>query len=193
MSSLQARLDVIRAETDQNRKNLRVAELVSELFLPVGPEPVIVGASAVEFYTEGAYVSGDVDVCFNGTRLPAPRERETVLAEVGESVSILLECSRRNGGPARPSRDLRPWPFAEARPDPLNPNRGPDRRAHPHRHRSAVRSRRWQVANILIATAWKNLVPLDRDELQRVAESSDYRIVQDLQRMIEEIEEELKE
>lgn len=48
---------------------------------------MVVGGSAVEFYTDGAYVSGDVDICFDG-RLPAPRERVSVLAAAGDPVSI---------------------------------------------------------------------------------------------------------
>src|SRR5437762_4332597 len=88
MNSLEEKLRKIRGETDQNRKNLLAAEIVSELFRAVDTEAVIVGGSAVEFYTDGAYISGDVDVCFNGTRLPTPRERETVLAPAGEPVGI---------------------------------------------------------------------------------------------------------
>ena len=88
MPSLENRLEIIRAETDQNRKNLLVAEVVSELLRAIGAEPVVVGGSAVEFYTDGAYVSADVDVCFDGPRMPTPRERETVLAAAGQSVSI---------------------------------------------------------------------------------------------------------
>jgi hypothetical protein len=74
VKSIDARLADIRAEQDQNRKNLLVAEIVCEFFRHAGADPVIVGGSAVEFYTEGTYVSGDVDIRFNGPRLPSPRE-----------------------------------------------------------------------------------------------------------------------
>lgn len=52
---------------------------------------------------------------------------------------------------------------------------------------------RWQVAKILLAAGWKNLVALDRTELKRVAESPDYRVGDELERMINEIESEPNE
>ena len=189
MDSLATKLDRIRAETDPNRKNLLVAEVVSDLFRVAGLDPVIVGGSAVEFYTDGAYVSGDVDVCFDGPRLPTPRERETTLAAAGEPVSIRswniagvlvdllgrLETSARS--PLQKLGELQLIQIEDLiaeriliatvpRPD----------------------SERWQVAKVLLAAGWKNLVALDRDELQRVAESADYRVGEELRRMIREIE-----
>ncbi len=47
---------------------------------------------------------------------------------------------------------------------------------------------RWQIAKILLAAGWKGLVTLDREELRRVAGSSDYRVGPELERMILEIE-----
>lgn len=79
----ESQLVAVRAETDANRKNLLVAALVSRLFREVGFDPVIVGGSAVEIYTDGQYVSGDVDVCLGGAKLPAPRQREKMMARVG--------------------------------------------------------------------------------------------------------------
>lgn len=190
-SSLSDRLDLIRTETDQNRKNLRVAEVVSELFRAVGAEPVVVGGSAVEFYTDGAYVSGDVDICFDGPRLPAPRERETVLAPAGDPVSI------------------RSWKIAGVMVDLLGrletSAKGPLQQLGQisliqiedliaERILIATAPRfdldRWRVAKILLAAGWKNLVALDRAELRRVAQSPDYKVGDALERMIEEIERE---
>lgn len=194
MNSLAARLESIRQETDQNRKNLLVAEVVSELLRAIGTEPVIVGGSAVEFYTDGAYVSGDVDVCFDGVRLLTPRERETVLAAAGHPVSIrswnvagvlvdllgrLETCARsplQRLGTIRliQIEDL----IAERILIATVPRFDPDR---------------WQVAKILLAAGWKNLVRLDRGELERIAQSPEYRIGDELQRMIREIEGALNE
>ena len=189
MNSLEEKIRKIRAETDQNRKNLLVAEVVSELFRAVEAQAVIVGGSAVEFYTDGAYVSGDVDVCFNGTRLPTPRERETVLAPAGEPVGA------------------RSWNIAGVMVDLLGrletSARGPLQRLGQinliqiedliaERILIATVPRldpeRWQVAKVLLAAGWNNLVALDRSELQRIAESPEYRIGDELQQMIQEIE-----
>ncbi len=73
----------IHAEADVSLKNFRVAALLSELFRAEGMDPVVVGGSAVEFYTEGTYVSGDIDLCFAGTLLPKAAQRAAVMARVG--------------------------------------------------------------------------------------------------------------
>lgn len=191
MNSLSDRLDLIRTETDQNRKNLRVAEVVSELFRTVGAQPVVVGGSAVEFYTDGAYVSGDVDICFDGPRLPAPRERETVLAPAGEPVSIRswkiagvmvdllgrLETSAR--GPLQQLGQISLIQIEDLIAERILIATAPQ-----------FDLDRWRVAKVLLAAGWKNLVALDRAELRRVAQSPDYKVGDELKRMIEEIERE---
>lgn len=194
MNSLESRLQRIREETDQNRKNLLVAEVVSELLRGIGTEPVVVGGSAVEFYTDGAYVSGDIDICFDGARLPTPRERETVLVAAGESVSIRswniagvivdllgrLETSAR--GPLQRMGELRLIQIEDLIAERILVATVPQFDAD-----------RWRVAKILLAAGWKNLVALDRAELRRIAESPDYRVAEELRRMIAEIESEQSE
>lgn len=189
MDSLAVTLERARAEKDQTRKNLLVAEVVSELLRGAGTEPVVVGGSAVEFYTEGAYVSGDVDICFAGARLPTPRERETLLSTVGEAVSIRswdvagvivdilgsLETSAR--GPLQEIGQLRLIQLEDLIAERILIATVPQFDAD-----------RWAVAKILLAAGWKNLVTLDRAELQRVAASPDYRVAEELQSLITEIE-----
>jgi hypothetical protein len=68
-------LAVIRQETDLNAKALLMAGLVSELFRERGFEPVVVGGSAIEFYTDGAYMSGDTDICWTGWPQPDEEQR----------------------------------------------------------------------------------------------------------------------
>ena len=75
-------LDVIRAETDLNAKALLMAGLVSELFRERGFEPVVVGGSAIEFYTDGAYMSGDTDICWAGLWPPTPEQREEIMRQI---------------------------------------------------------------------------------------------------------------
>ena len=53
----------IERETDPTVKSLMLASLCSEVFRTAGVQLVVVGGSAIEFYTEGAYTSGDVDLC----------------------------------------------------------------------------------------------------------------------------------
>ena len=68
---IEAQLRSIEAEPDLVEKALRLAFLVSAVFAEAGRETVIVGGSAIEFFTDGDYMSGDLDVCF--TTGPRPR------------------------------------------------------------------------------------------------------------------------
>lgn len=75
-------LAVIRQETDLNAKALLLAGLVSELFRERGFEPVVVGGSAIEFYTDGAYMSGDTDICWTGWPQPDEDQREEIMRQI---------------------------------------------------------------------------------------------------------------
>lgn len=66
---IQRALSDITAETDPTLKHLKLASLVSAVFRERGVELVVVGGSAIEFYTEGAYVSGDLDLCVETTSI----------------------------------------------------------------------------------------------------------------------------
>jgi hypothetical protein len=61
----------IEATPDLLEKAMKLAGLVSCLFREAGWPLVVVGGSAVEFYTEGAYMSGDIDFC-RQTLAPIP-------------------------------------------------------------------------------------------------------------------------
>lgn len=58
-----AALKDIRRERDPNLKAQKLASLVCAVFRARGIELVVVGGSAIEFYTDGAYLSGAVDLC----------------------------------------------------------------------------------------------------------------------------------
>jgi hypothetical protein len=60
---IQKALADVTAESDPTLKHLKLASLVSAMFRQRGAELVVVGGSAIEFYTEGGYVSGDLDMC----------------------------------------------------------------------------------------------------------------------------------
>lgn len=53
----------IEATPDLLARALKLSGLVTRVFGEVGWDLVVVGGSAVEFYTEGAYMSGDIDLC----------------------------------------------------------------------------------------------------------------------------------
>lgn len=60
---------------------------ISRLFRERGWELVVVGGSALEFYTEGQYLSGDIDVCRQRGQSPIPAsvERDVMNAVGGVS------------------------------------------------------------------------------------------------------------
>ena len=81
-AEITAALEMIRQETDLNAKALLLAGLVSELFRERGFEPVVVGGSAIEFYTDGAYMSGDTDICWAGWPQPTPEQMEEIMRQI---------------------------------------------------------------------------------------------------------------
>jgi hypothetical protein len=189
MSDLEQALAAIRREDDASRKNLRVAELVCRAFRSIGCDPVIVGGSAVEFYTEGQYVSGDVDLCYTGVRLPTPREREEVMSQLGQPLGIrrwnvagvLVDVLGRVETTAR-------TPFQEI--GELRLIQIEDLIAErllvaivPSRDEA-----RLEVARTLIALVAEGLIFADRNELLRVADSPDYRVGTELRALLAEFE-----
>lgn len=81
-NEIQAGVEAISKETDANVRALLLAGLVSTLFREKGFEPVVVGGSAIEFYTDGAYMSGDTDICWAGLRQPTPFERAEIMGQL---------------------------------------------------------------------------------------------------------------
>ena len=64
----------IEATPDLLERALKLAGLVTRLFREAGWDLVVVGGSAVEFFTEGSYMSGDIDLC-RRTLAPIPLRR----------------------------------------------------------------------------------------------------------------------
>src|ERR1022692_4886298 len=72
----------VTAEQDPTLKSAKLASLCSALWAERGVELVVVGGSAIEILTEGAYASGDLDLCHTSTNLPL-RERQEVMGLLG--------------------------------------------------------------------------------------------------------------
>lgn len=73
----------ITAEQDPTLKSLKLASLCTTLWAERGVKLVVVGGSAIEMLTEGAYASGDIDFCHaNKANLPI-RERQEVMGFLG--------------------------------------------------------------------------------------------------------------
>ena len=82
-AQIQQALSDITAESDPALKHLKLASLVSAVFRERGVELVVVGGSAIEFYTEGAYVSGDLDLCVQSSSAALTvLQRQEIMAQL---------------------------------------------------------------------------------------------------------------
>lgn len=80
---IKAALADITAEKDPTLKSLKLASLCTTLWAERGVKLVVVGGSAIEILTEGAYASGDIDFC-HATKASLPiRERQEVMGLLG--------------------------------------------------------------------------------------------------------------
>ena len=76
----------IEATGDLLERALKLSGLVTTLFQEHGFPLVVVGGSAVEFYTEGGYMSGDVDFCRMSLKAIPLRLMSDIMLRLGGSV-----------------------------------------------------------------------------------------------------------
>ena len=72
----------IEATADLLERAMKLSGLLTTLFQEHGFPLVVVGGSAVEFYTEGGYMSGDIDFCRKTLKAVPPR----LMQEIAESL-----------------------------------------------------------------------------------------------------------
>lgn len=77
-----ARTD-IEATADLLARAMKLSGLVTTLFQERGFPLVVVGGSAVEFYTEGGYMSGDIDFCRKTLKSVPPRLMQEIAERLG--------------------------------------------------------------------------------------------------------------
>lgn len=186
----------LAAETDPTLKQLGLASLVSAVFRERGVELVVVGGSAIEFYTEGAYASGDLDFCLVSPARLDVRTRQQLMA-----------CLSAKGGP-------RSWEVAGGFVDilgevessghaPFNELQGryglvrliaPEEllvervlvSVYPQRHDPAE-----ACARKLIAVSLAGQVELDWQEAARLAARPEYGILPTLKELVAQVSHEL--
>lgn len=187
----------ITAEADPTLKHLKLASLISAGFRERGIELVVVGGSAIEFYTEGAYVSGDLDLCLISPTRIALRSRQELMGQygakggprswqvAGQYVDLLGEVET-----------LARTPFEELQ-APYGPIRlvSPEDllvervliSVYPEYHEPADR-----CARKLIAVALSGHVEVDWQEVRRLAECPEYAILPELTRLVGAVAHELE-
>jgi hypothetical protein len=187
----------ITAEQDPTLKSAKLASLCSVLWLERGVELVVVGGSAIEILTEGAYASGDLDMCHvNKTTLPVV-ERKEIMGLLGAK-----------GGP-------RNWQVAGMFVDVLGPAesfaRTPFRRIEaPYGDFLVMKPEDLLVervlmsyytgenitarncAKILVSVALRGEIAMDWDEVRRLANRPEYRNLPQCVQLVNEVADELK-
>src|SRR3954462_7723084 len=82
-AKIKSALADITAEQDPTIKSLKMASLCTALWAEQGVELVVVGGSAIELLTEGAYASGDIDMCHVTAATLPIRQRQEIMGQLG--------------------------------------------------------------------------------------------------------------
>lgn len=187
----------IAADPDPTRKAAKLASLCCALFRQRGIELVVVGGSAIELLTEGAYASGDVDLCTLAPVSVPLRDRQQIMGRLGA-----------RGGP-------RSWQVAGGFVDLLGPleslARTPLRGLEgPYGLIRVVQPEELLVERVLVATypqaylparrcarmlaavALKRQLEMDWQEVRRLARRPEYGILPQCKAVVREAANELK-
>lgn len=76
-------IDKVQQIADAVERAMALAALVSRLFAEEGWRLVVVGGAAIEFYTEGAYMSGDIDLCRRTVESIPLRKAQDIMSRIG--------------------------------------------------------------------------------------------------------------
>ena len=95
-----AEIDRLCSEPDRLRRKLRFVGLLSGLLEPEGVVPILVGGTALEFYTFGEYSTADVDLVLSG-REKAAAAKEGVSDFLMQAMKKREEMSKGKGGALR--------------------------------------------------------------------------------------------
>jgi hypothetical protein len=196
--AINAALAEIRAEQDPTLKAQRLASLCSVAFRERGIELIVVGGSAIEFYTDGAYVSGDVDLCVLRPERPIPlRVRQEVMGELGgqggprswEVAGLFVDLLGVVEKEARtPVRQIQaPSGVVNL----IDPEELFVERAlvsvYPSSNESARLCAR-ELAGVVLTGA----LQMDWQEVRRLAETREYKVFDEVKRLVQEVSRELK-
>lgn len=187
----------ITAEQDPTLKSAKLASLCSALWAERGVQLVVVGGSAIEILTEGAYASGDLDVCHADKASLSVAERREVMT--------LLDAK---GGP-------RNWQIAGMYFDLLGPAESFARTSFrqiqaPYGNILVMKPEDLLVervlmtfysgenetarkcAKILTSVALRGEIEMNWNEVRRLANLPEYRNLLECEKLVKEVADELK-
>jgi hypothetical protein len=196
-AKIKSALADITAEQDPTLKSAKLASLCSALWAERGVELVVVGGSAIEILTEGAYASGDLDMCHVNKATLSADERKEIMG--------LLAAK---GGP-------RNWQVAGMYLDLLGPvesfARTPYRRVDaPYGSILVMKPEDLLVERVLmtfylgesqtardcakklVAMILDGVIPVDWNEVRRLANLPEYRNLPQCVQLVKEVADELK-
>ena len=186
------------ATDDLLERALKLAGLVTRLFAEAGCELVVVGGSAVEFYTEGAYMSGDIDFCRRHLKRVPLRQAQDIMATLGATggprswrvaglyVDLLGLLENESTAPCRTldtpfgTVSILPAEMAIVERVLLAFYPQPDAEAR-------------DVARKLLAACLSGKTPVDWDEVNRLAALPEFRISEELRQLREEVERDIRQ
>ena len=196
MDATQIALKDIEATDDLLEKGLKLAGLVTHLFAEAGSNLVVVGGSAVEFYTEGAYMSGDIDFCRRELKRIPLRQAQDIMGILGATggprswlvaglyVDLLGFLENESVSPCRSIET----PFGTV--SLLPPETAIVERVllafYPQPDADAR-----DVACKLIAACMSGETPVDWNEVARLAALPDFKVTSELEELREEVRREL--
>ena len=194
---IHAALADITAEQDPTLKSAKLASLCSALWAEHGVKLVVVGGSAIEILTEGAYASGDLDMCHaTAATLPVAQRKE------------IMGLLNAKGG-------TRNWQVAGMYLDLLGPAESFARTPFRHieapygsflvmkpedllvervlmSYYSGENKTARNCAKILTAVALRTEVEMNWDEVRRLANLPEYRNLPECAKLVQEVANELK-
>ena len=195
---IQTALADITAEKDPTLKSQKLASICSALFRERGIELIVVGGSAIEFYTDGAYASGDLDLCYSAESQPLSlRLRQELMGELkgeggprswqvaGMFVDILGQIETLAKTPLR-KLDAPYGQIKICQPEELLVERVLVS-VYPGENETAR-----NCAKAFLSTALRGEIELDWNEVKRLAERPEYRILSQCQTLVKEVADELK-
>ncbi len=195
-AKIKSALADITAEPDPTIKSLKMASLCSAVWLERGVQLVVVGGSAIEILTEGAYASGDLDLCHTSASLPI-RERQEVMGLLGakggprnwQVAGMFVDVLGFAESFARTPYRRVQAPYGEVlvmKPEDLLVERVLVS-VYPGENQAAR-----DCARKLIAMILDGVIPVDWDEVRRLAKLPEYRNLSECIALVGEVADELK-
>ena len=196
MNAIKTMLKKVEATDDLLERSLMLAGLVSSVFRKAGWNLVVVGGAAVEFYTEGAYMSGDIDLCRENLKPIPLRLAQDLMAELGAEggprswlvaglyVDLLGVFENESVVPCRdvdtPCGSVRLMPAELAIVERVLLAYYPDKDSDAR-----------EVAKKMISVCISGATKVDWQEVERLAALPDFRVTDELHALINEVRDEI--